>query len=87
MEITHPFHPWKGHCFPVESHTQRFGLKRVRLRVEAGLPLVSVPVDWTGLRQVDCFETVSAGRSLFRFDELVSVRILVDELIKNDYPK
>ena len=86
MEITHPFHPWKGHCFPVESHSKYFGLKNVRLRVEADL-LVSVPVAWTGLRQVDSFETVSAGRSLFRFDELISVRILVDELIKNYYPK
>ena len=40
--------------------------------------LVSIPVSWTSLRSVDDFERVSGGRSLWRIDDLVALRGIID---------
>ena len=42
---------------------------------------VSVPVSWTSLGQVDDFERVASGRCLFRGDDLIVLRELVDSLL------
>ena len=47
----------------------------------------SVPESWTDLRQVDTFEAASDGRAMFRPDDLLLLRELVDNMIKNNYPK
>ena len=47
-----------------------------------GPVLVSVPVSWTSLRHADDFERVASGRSLFRSDDLVSLREIVDSLLE-----
>ena len=47
----------------------------------AGAILFSVPVSWTSLRRVDDFERVASGRSLFRADDLIALRELVDSLL------
>ncbi len=47
----------------------------------AGATLVSVPVSWTSLRRIDDFERVASGRSLFRADDLVALREVVDSLL------
>ena len=41
----------------------------------------SLPVAWTSRRKTDDFERVSAGRSLFRPDDLERLRARVDVLI------
>ena len=41
----------------------------------------SLPVAWTDQRTVDDFERVSAGRSLFRPDDLEALRAKVDVLL------
>ena len=40
-----------------------------------------LPRAWTDLRVIDDFERVSAGRALFRMDDLVALRALVDVLL------
>ena len=47
----------------------------------AGPVLASVPVSWTSVRQVDDFERVASGRCLFRGDDLIVLRELVDVLL------
>ena len=47
----------------------------------AGAILISVPVSWTSLRHVDDFERVSSGRCLFRPDDLVALREVVDSML------
>ena len=46
-----------------------------------GVNLVSVPVSWTSLREVDDFERVASGRCLFRVEDLIVLRELVDALV------
>ena len=46
-----------------------------------GAVLASIPVSWTSQRRVDDFERVSSGRSLFRADDLVELREVVDSML------
>ena len=81
--ITHPFHPLRGRT--VQIYDRVGGSKRAIVRYFAGGPtdatLVSVPVSWTSLGQVDDFERVASGRCLFRGDDLIVLRELVDALL------
>ena len=81
--ITHPFHPLSGRA--VRIYDRVGGSRRAAVRYFAGSPtdatLVSVPVSWTSLRQVDDFERVASGRCLFRGDDLIVLRELVDALL------
>ena len=80
--ITHPFHPLQGQT--VRIYDRVGGCKRAIVRYFAdgsgGPTLVSVPVSWTSLRQVDDFERVASGRCLFRGDDLIVLRAIVDSL-------
>lgn len=60
-----------------------FGTERVRLILEDGMPARSLPAAWTSRRPVDAFERASAGRSLFRTDDLLALRALVDQLVED----
>ena len=81
--ITHPFHPLRGRT--VRIYDRVSGSKRAIVRYFADRPpgaiLATVPVSWTSLRRVDDFERVSSGRSLFRSDDLVELREVVDSLV------
>ena len=81
--ITHPFHPLRGQA--VRVYDRVGGYKRAIVRYFADAPpgatLVSAPVSWTSLRKVDDFERVAAGRCLFRGDDLIVLRELVDTLL------
>ena len=81
--ITHPFHPLRGRA--VRIYDRVGGCKRAIVRYFADGPasatLVSVPVSWTSLRQVDDFERVASGRCLLRGDDLIVLRELVDSLL------
>ena len=81
--ITHPFHPLRGRA--VQNYDRLGGSKRAIVRYFAdgptGATLVSVPVSWTSLGQADDFERVASGRCLFRGDDLIVLRELVDALL------
>ncbi len=79
--MTHPFHPLLGRVFRVHSDTMNVGLVPVvRFQVDAET-LRCLPRAWTDRRPVDGFERASAGRSLFRADDLSALRALVDALL------
>ncbi len=40
----------------------------------------SLPVGWTDAAEADAFVTIAAGRSAFRFADLVELRQLIDGL-------
>jgi len=75
--VTHPFHPLKGRSFVFHSRRTSGGVPLVHYLADDGT-LASMPVSWTDLRGIDDFERVSSGRSLFRADDLVALRVLVD---------
>jgi len=79
VTVTHPFHPWSGCTFPVQSCVTTGCVALVRCIVDE-TQIRSLPVAWTDQRVVDDFEKVSAGRSLFRPDDLEALRAQIDAL-------
>ena len=61
------------------------GSRRATLRYFVDRPdgaiLATISISWTSLRQVDDFERVASGRCLFRGDDLLVLRELVDALL------
>ena len=78
--MTHPFHPWSGRAFPVQRSVTTGSVALVRRMVDEER-VRSLPVAWTDRRTVDDFERLSAGRSLFRPDDLDALRAQVDVLL------
>ena len=81
VRITHPFHPLSGREIEVHERITLIGGPLVRYEADGG-KLVCIPVCWTSLRVIDDFERVSAGRSLFRVDDLVALRALLDACLE-----
>ena len=81
--ITHPFHPLRGRRVRIHDHVTVWNVTMVRYVADgpACPVLISIPVSWTSLRRVDDFERVASGRSLFRADDLVALREMVDSLL------
>ena len=81
--IIHPFHPLRGRTVRIYDRVSGSKREIVRYFVDrpAGPLLASIPISWTSLRRVDDFERVSSGRSLFRSDDLVELREVVDSLL------
>ena len=80
VEVTHPFHPWSGQRFPRQRCVTTGNVQLVRCIVGEAT-IRCLPRAWTDLRVIDDFERVSAGRALFRMDDLVALRALVDALL------
>ena len=80
VEVTHPFHPWRGRKIARQYCVTTGNVQLVRLIVDEDT-LRCLPRAWTNLRNVDDFERASAGRALFREDDLVALRSLVDVLL------
>ena len=80
VEVTHPHHPWSGRAFPLQRGVTTGGVALVRCIVDEER-VRSLPVAWTDRRKVDDFERMSAGRSLFRADDLDALRAQVDVLL------
>ena len=78
--MTHPFHPWSGRAFPLQRSVTTGSVALVRCIVDEER-VRSLPVAWTDRRKVDDFERMSAGRSLFRADDLEVLRAQVDVLL------
>ncbi len=80
VRVTHPFHPWSGRVFPVQRTVTNGSAALVRCIVDEER-VRSLSVAWTDRRKVDDFERMSAGRSLFRPDDLEALRAQVDVLL------
>ena len=81
--ITHPAHPLRGRAYPFHFRLTSAGVPLICC-VTGNQALTVFPVAWTNYRPVDDFERVSAGRSLFRVDDLEELRDLVDVLLEAD---
>lgn len=76
--MTHPFHPLYGGTFEVVDR-RRCHHEYLYLDV-GGERVERVPAAWTSLGGVDPFVKMSAGRSLFRVDDLLRLGELVAEI-------
>ena len=81
MVVTHPHHPLRGRSFPFYSRVTTGGVCLVRC-VGKDKTLLTLPVAWTSYRPGDDFERASAGRSLWRVDDLLELRAVVDALLE-----
>ena len=81
MVITHPHHPLRGRSFPFYSRVTTGGVRLVRC-VREDETLLTLPLAWTSYRLADDFERTSAGRSLWRADDLATLRAVVDTLLE-----
>jgi hypothetical protein len=76
--VTHPFHPLYGGTYEVVDR-RRCHEEYLYLEVD-GERVQRLPVGWTSLGGVDPFVQRSAGRSLFRVDDLLRLSELVAEI-------
>jgi hypothetical protein len=77
--VTHPFHPWFGREFVFLAVRQTWSQDRVFFLDGHGRQF-SLPVGWTDAAEPDAFVMMAAGRSPFRFADLVELRRLIDGL-------
>jgi Family of unknown function (DUF5372) len=79
LRVTHPFHPLCGSKFEVVTYRKNWGDERVYVR-GPGDRLLSLPVAWTDMAEISAFVMIAAGRSLFRFEELLELSRLLEQL-------
>jgi hypothetical protein len=75
----HPFHPLYGESFELLSHRSSWGEDRVTFHDREGR-LRSVPASWTSVVGPDPFVALSAGRAVFRVEDLLALVALVRAL-------
>lgn len=74
--MTHPFHPLYGREFTIATRRQYFGDERL-VYYDDQRELASIPLAWTSLAPVDPVVVLSAGRSLFRVEDLIELARLI----------
>ena len=79
VRITHPFHPLHGREFRLVHRRACWSLDRVFYEDVDGC-VRGIPTAWTSVAEEDCFVRVSAGRSAFRVEDLLSLAALVKDL-------
>jgi len=79
LRITHPFHPLCGREFEIVTYRMNWGDERVYVRAQDD-ELLSLPITWTTLGESSPFVEIAAGRSLFRFEELLELSQLLAQL-------
>ena len=84
--ITHPFHPLYGREFEIITYKQNWGEDRVSF-YDQNDKLTSIPAQWTNVPPEDLFVKVSAGRSLFRAEDLISLRHVIEDLDRDSKEK
>ena len=77
FRITHPFHPLVGTEYEMIAHQRNWGEDRI-IYYDANGRLNSFLANVTDRCSIDAFGRVSAGRSAFRFDDLLELRELLD---------
>jgi hypothetical protein len=79
FRITHPFHPLRGAEYELVTRKRTWGEDRVFYFDPKG-KLKSLFASVTDVVTPDAFDRISAGRSSFRVDDLLELRLLVDRL-------
>jgi hypothetical protein len=79
FRIIHPFHPYRNFEFEIDS-VRRIAYESRVLFFNAKGRRSSVPLDWTDIGTVDPFVAVSAGRALFRVEDLLGLVRLLKEI-------
>jgi hypothetical protein len=79
FRITHPFHPYRGIEFEIDS-VRRLAYEFRVFFYNAKGRRSSVPHHWTDIAPTDPFVAVSAGRSLFRVEDLLGLARLIGEI-------
>jgi hypothetical protein len=77
FRITHPYHPLSGQEFEVVFQRRKFTEDRIYFHDATGT-VRGVPAQFTSLAAADPFRVVSAGRSCFRFEELLELAELIE---------
>jgi hypothetical protein len=80
LRITHPFHPWHDRQFELVAYKSAWGENRVYFYNEEQ-QLTTVPARWTDVVATDPFVAVSAGRAVFRSEDLLELSALVRRLL------
>jgi hypothetical protein len=85
--ITHPLHPLYGQEFKLDDYHSGNKISKVFFYDENGHRKL-VPGDWTDIVTEDPYIKIAEGRSLFRYEDLVQLASLIqnidDELRKNE---
>jgi len=79
VRVRHPFHPWSGRDYVFLAVRQTWSEDRVFFLDEDARQF-SLPVGWTDVVEPDPFVMIAAGRSPFRFADLVELRRLINGL-------
>jgi len=79
FKITHPFHPCCGSEFEVEFYNCGQHEDWILSRDKNGQK-ITFPASWTSLLPPDPFVVMSAGRSLFRLQDLIKLADYVKHL-------
>jgi hypothetical protein len=79
LHITHPFHPLCGREFEAVTYRKNWGDERVYVRGPDD-QLRSLPVAWTDRGMPSPFVVIAAGRSQFRFEDLLELSRLLEQL-------
>ena len=77
--MTHPFHPLFGREFEHVSYRHNWGEDRVYYFDDGGR-VRTIPACWTSVAPIDPFVTIAAGRSCFRYEDLVKLAGLLQGL-------
>ena len=77
--IVHPFHPCHGRRFAVVAIRKNWGEDRIYYHDDRG-QLTGIAAQWTDMVPPDPVVVLSAGRSPFRFEDLVELSRLLASL-------
>jgi len=79
FRVIHPFHPLFGQEFELVDRRTNWGENRVYF-FDARGQVQSISASFTDVAGVDVFVDVAAGRSYFRFDDLIQLAALLERL-------
>jgi Family of unknown function (DUF5372) len=79
FRVTHPFHPWYGQRFEFVDCRRCWGEWRVFYYTENG-QMAYFPSAWTDAGQADPFVVLSRGRAVVRFEDLLRLVKLIEDL-------
>jgi hypothetical protein len=79
FRVTHPFHPLFGSEFELIEYHKTWGEDRVFFRDAEG-QLQSIVANCTDAGGIDPFVEIAAGRSFFRYEDLVRLADLLEGL-------
>ena len=79
FRIIHPFHPYRNIEFEID-HVKRIAYESRVFFFNTKGRKSSVPLNWTDIGPKDPFVVVSAGRSLYRVEDLLGLVRLIEEI-------